>query len=112
MYKLLKMTMDAPRATVKCGVFKGASLSFAMFRELFGDAFPKKNIGFDFFGKFPETQFDADQELRKRFVESSGDSGVSVEQMQKILEHKNCNRNVELVVGDIYEPAVTILENC
>ena len=57
--------------------------------------------------------------------------------MQKILEHKNCHRNVELIAGnicetmpkylkenpqlkisllnldtDIYEPAVTILENC
>ena len=137
-YELFKMTMDIPGAIVECGVFKGTSLArFAMFRELFGNTFSKKIIGFDVFGKFPETQFDADQELRKRFVESAGDSGVSVEQMQKILEHKNCNRNVELVAGDIcdtlpkyfeenpqlkisllnldtdiYEPAVTILENC
>ena len=60
-----------------------------------------------------------------------------MEQMQKILNHKHCNRNLELVAGDIcetlpkyfkenphlkisllnldtdiFEPAVTILENC
>jgi hypothetical protein len=137
-YELYKMTMDIPGAIVECGVFKGTSLArFAMFRELLGNTFSRKIIGFDVFGKFPETQFEADQEFRKRFVESAGDSGVSVEQMQQILEHKNCNRNVELVEGnicetlpkymeenpqlkisllnldtDIYEPAVTILESC
>lgn len=137
-YELFKMTMDIPGAIVECGVFKGTSLArFAMFRELFGNTFSKKIIGFDVFGKFPETKFNADQKFRTKFVESAGDTGVSVEQMQKILEHKNCNQNLELVSGnicktlpqyfeknpqlkisqlnldtDIYEPAVTILESC
>jgi hypothetical protein len=103
-YELFKMTMDIPGAIVECGVFKGTSLArFAMFRELFGNTLSKKNIGFDVFGEFPETQFEADQKIRKKFVESAGNSGVSVEQMQKILEHKNCNQNLELVAGDICE---------
>jgi hypothetical protein len=137
-YELFKMTMDVPGTIVECGVFKGVSLArFAMLRELFGSTVSKKIIGFDVFGEFPETQYEADQKIRKDFVESAGDSGVSVEQMQKILEHKNCNQNLELVAGDIcetlpkyfdenpqlkisllnldtdiYEPAVAILETC
>ena len=44
------MTMDVPGAIVECGVFKGTSLArFAMFRELFGNTFSKKIIGFDIF---------------------------------------------------------------
>ena len=50
-YELFKMTMHLPGAIVECGVFKGASLvRFAGFRDLFGNSYSRKIIGFDIFG--------------------------------------------------------------
>ncbi|MBT5472046.1 MAG: dTDP-6-deoxy-L-hexose 3-O-methyltransferase [Nitrospina sp.] len=138
-YELYKMTMDIPGVIMECGIFKGTSLArFAMFRELFGNTFSQKIIGFDVFGKFPETNYEEDKKvIESLFTGAAGDTGVSEEQMLKILKHKNCDSNLELVAGDIcetlpkylnenpqlkisllnldtdiYEPAVTILENC
>ncbi|MGI8728501.1 MAG: TylF/MycF/NovP-related O-methyltransferase [Solirubrobacteraceae bacterium] len=136
-YELMRSVAGLPGAIVECGVFKGASLArFAMFRELFGNAYSKKIIGFDAFGAFPRTAFEADIAEREQFVASAGDSGIAVEQMQEVLRHKGVDRFVELVAGDItetvpeyvkrnpqlrisllnldtdiYEPAVTILEH-
>ena len=138
-YELFKMTEDVPGVIMECGIFKGTSLArFAMFRELFGNAQAKKIIGFDVFGKFPETNHEDDKKvLENLFTGAAGDIGVSKEQMLQILKHKNCDNNLELVEGDIcktlpeyieknpqlkisllnldtdvYEPAVTILECC
>lgn len=136
-YELFKMVLDVPGAIVECGIFKGVSLArFAMFRELFGNPYSKKIIGFDVFDTFPITNFDADKLFRKRFIEAAGKDSISVEQMMEVLEHKRCDQFVELVKGDIcetvpkyveenpnlkisllnldtdiYEPAVTILEH-
>jgi hypothetical protein len=135
-YELFRMVQDLPGAIVECGVFKGASLvRFAGFRELFGNPFSKKIIGFDIFGEFPETQFRDDVQYRQRFVDAAGSSSISVEQLQTVLEKKSLWKNIDLVAGDIlttvpdyvdrnphlkisllnldtdiYEPAVTILE--
>ena len=138
-YELFKMTKDIPGVIMECGVFKGTSLArFAIFRELFGNASSKKIIGFDVFGKFPETNHEDDKKVIKSlFTGAAGDTGVSREQMLQILKHKNCDSNLELIAGDIcktlpeyiknnpqlkisllnldtdiYEPAVTILECC
>jgi hypothetical protein len=135
-YELFKMVKDLPGAIVECGVFKGASFSrFAGFRELFGGAFAHKLIGFDIFGEFPATAFEADKVYRERFVNAAGSSSISTEQLMEVLAQKRVEKNVELVAGDItqtipayvkanphlkiallnldtdiYEPAVTILE--
>lgn len=135
-YELFRMVQDVPGAIVECGVFKGASLArFAMFRELFGNPFSKKIIAFDTFGQFPDTSFEPDQEKREKFVAAAGDQSISVDQMMAVLQHKCCERSVELAQGDIcttvpqyvrdhpelkisllnldtdiYEPAVVILE--
>lgn len=135
-YELYKKVMDLPGAIVECGVFKGASLSrFAMFRELFENPFSRKIIGFDIFGKFPETSFEQDKSFRQNFINGAGEESISKEQLIKILEHKGVNKFVELIKGDIvktipdyikknpqlkisllnldtdiYEPAVTILQ--
>lgn len=135
-YELYKMVVNIPGAIVECGVFKGASLvRFAMFRELFGNPFSKKIIGFDTFGKFPETKYSSDNKFRQLFVESAGDQSVSRQQMLDVLKYKNIDKFIELVEGnithtipdylaenpqlkisllnldtDIYEPAVVILE--
>ena len=135
-YELFKTVLDIPGTIVECGVFKGASLArFAMFRNLFGNPFSKKIIAFDTFGEFPETNFEADKNFRKNFVEAAGEQSIAVDQMMEVLKHKRCEQFVELVSGDIcetipkyikenpelkisllnldtdiYEPAVTILE--
>lgn len=135
-YELLKKALHVPGAIVECGVFKGTSLArFAMLRHLFGNAASRKIIGFDVFGKFPETNFEADRKPRQKFVEEAGDSSISTEQLLDVLRRKGVEQNVELVEGnilktvpdyvakrpalkiailnldtDIYEPAVTILE--
>ena len=136
-YEIYKMIKEIPGEIVECGVFKGASLlRFAMFREIFGNPFSKKIIGFDTFGKFPETNFQDDKKARNKFIDSAGEDSISKEQLFQILNQKNLNRHLNLIEGDItktvpefvktnpelkisllnldtdiYEPAVSILEN-
>ncbi len=136
-YEFFKMIKDLPGAIVDCGVFKGTSLvRFAGFRDLFGNSFSHKIIGFDTFDEFPETEYDKDKKYRKRFISNAGEKSISVDQLESVLEHKGLNTNIELVAGDInvtvpsyiennqylnisllnldtdiYEPAVTILEH-
>ena len=136
-YELFKISNNLPGAIIECGVFKGASLSrFSMLRELFSSSSSKKIIGFDAFGKFPKTKFQNDQKHRKKFIDVSGEEGISKIQLMQVLKNKKTNRNVELIKGDItktvpkylkthpelkisllnldtdiYEPSVTILEN-
>jgi len=136
-YELFKQVLNVPGSIVECGVFKGASLArFSIFRDLFGNPYSKKIIGFDTFGDFPETSFEADKKVRQKFIDEAGNQSISVEQMIQVLKHKKCDSNVELVSGnichtvpkyveghpelkisllnldtDIYEPAVTILEH-
>ena len=136
-YEIYKMIKEVPGEIIECGVFKGASyLRFSMFREIFGNPYSKKIIGFDTFGKFPETSYQEDKKARTQFIDSAGVDSISKEQLLKILEYKKLNRHLELIEGDItetvpayvksnpelkisllnldtdiYEPAVTILEN-
>ena len=136
-YEIYKMIKEVPGEIIECGVFKGASyLRFAMFREIFGNPFSKKIIGFDTFSKFPETTFQDDDKARSKFIDSAGSDSISKEQLVKILDNKGLNKHVDLIEGDItetipsyvkanpelkisllnldtdiYEPAVTILEH-
>ena len=136
-YELFKIANNLPGAIIECGVFKGASLCrFSMLRELFGNSFSKKIIGFDAFGKFPITKYQHDIKHRKRFIDTSGEEGISKQQLIQVLKNKKINENVELIKGDItktvprylklhpelkisllnldadvYEPSVTILDN-
>jgi len=135
-YELYKMASEFSGAIVECGVFKGNSLlRFAIFRDLFGNPFSKKIIAFDIFGKFPETKFKQDKELRKKFIRGAGDQSISRQQIIRVLKHKGIFKFIELIKGDIvktvpaylrshpelrisllnidtdiYEPAVTILK--
>lgn len=136
-YELYKKVIGLAGEIVECGVFKGTSFAkFAMFRELFGNSFSKKIIGFDSFEKFPETMYKADVEARKQFVKAAGENCISKQQMLEVLQHKGITKHIELIEGDItktvpeylekhpelkisllnldtdiYEPAVTILKN-
>jgi len=134
-YELFKMSLQAAGDIVECGVFRGASFCrFSVMRELFAPE--RKLVGFDIFGKFPDTAFAGDQKLREKFIREAGAESATIEQLQEILENKGVTKNVELVKGDIcqtvpeyvkqnpeqeisllhldtdiYEPAVVILEN-
>ena len=136
-YELFKMTKDIPGEIIECGVFKGASFCrFATFREIFGNVFSKKITGFDTFGKFPEANFQDDINALKAQISTDGEYSIEKEQLEKVLEYKGINKNIELIEGDItktvpqyissypelkisllnldvdiYEPTVTILEN-
>jgi hypothetical protein len=136
-YELYKMVHHLPGAMIECGVFKGASfVRWATFRELTANPFGQKLIGFDIFGKFPETNFEEDKNYREKFVQSAGEESIGTDQLMEVLRHKRLDRNVELVAGDVcqtvpkyvqdnphlkislinldtdvYEPAVTILEH-
>lgn len=134
-YELYKQIIHLPGSIVECGVFKGNSFfRFAHFRNILENQDSRKIIGFDMFGAFPETNFDDDKVKRQMFIDEAGD-GISVEDMYRAMKYKNM-RNYELIQGDInetlpkyckenpqlkiallhidtdiYEPAVTILEN-
>lgn len=134
-YELFKKIKNIDGDIIECGVFKGASLiRFASFQDLF--KFKKRIIGFDNFGKFPQTKFKGDQALRKKFIKDAGEEGISKSQLMKVLEKKHLAKKIKLIKGDVtktvpefvknnpkikisllnldtdvYEPAVTILEN-
>ncbi len=134
-YELFNMAKHLKGDIVECGVFKGTSLvRFAMLRKIFSTQ--KKIIAFDTFGKFPETNFLADKKSRKKFITDAGNQSISTNQLMKVLKYKNTQKNIKLIKGDInktvpeyvkkhkdlkisllnldtdiYEPAVTTLEN-
>jgi Macrocin-O-methyltransferase (TylF) len=135
-YELYKKIVDLPGNIIECGVFKGNSLiRFASFRELLENSYSRKLIGFDIFGEFPETSFEADKKFLDRFTKSAGSESISKDELESVMSFKNFT-NVELVKGDInqtvpeyvkehpelkiallhidtdvYEPAVTILNS-
>ncbi len=47
-----------------------------------------KKIGFDAFGKFPNTDFSEDKELRQHFIDVAGREGISKKQLYDVLENK------------------------
>jgi len=111
-YDLFKQTVDIPGDIVECGVFKGASfVRFAAFRELLCNPAAKKLIGFDAFGEFPSTAFELDQKPKDIFVNNSGNSGISKDQLYQVLEHKKVNKNVELIQGDVLHTLPEYLKN-
>ena len=136
-WELFKMASHIRGAIVECGVFKGASLArFAGFRELTGNLQTQKIIGFDSFGRYPDTAYEPDKAHRESFINEAGDQSISQHDLMTLLEQKKCGQNVELVAGDIcqtvpqyleqypdlkisllnldvdiYEPSVTILEH-
>ncbi len=133
--ELYKKIINLPGEIVELGVFKGASLSrFAIFRNIYEQNSSRKIIGFDTFGKFPETKFNDDKYFTKMHNDIS--SSVSKEYLLKSLDNRGLAEGVELIKGnivktvpeyikkfpelkisllnldtDVYEPAVVTLEN-
>lgn len=135
-FELYKQITHLPGDIVEFGVFKGNSFfEFAHYRNILENQNSRKIVGFDMFGEFPQTDYEDDKQKRQTFIDESG-NGISLEDMQKALAHKNI-QNYELIKGDIcqtlpkycrenpsqkiallhidtdiYEPCVCILENC
>jgi len=134
-YKLFEKTLKIEGDIVECGVFKGTSFSrFGMYRKM-NNLENKRMIGFDSFGAFPKSNYSDDQKLREEFIFDAGSQSISEEQLKRVLLNKKCDKNIELIGGDItttvpkfvsnnpnikisllnldvdiYEPTVTILE--
>ncbi len=135
-YELYKRVTGLAGAIVECGIFKGVSfIRFAIYRHLLEPEAERKLIGFDTFGSFPETGFQADQEERRKFIEEAGNQSLTRGQLVQILQDKGLEKEIELVEGnicktipdyatanpelkiallnidvDLYEPTVTILD--
>ncbi|BAK74561.1 MAG: TylF/MycF/NovP-related O-methyltransferase [Candidatus Altimarinota bacterium] len=135
-YELYKKIINLPGDVVECGLFKGNSFfRFAHFRDLLESKNSRKIIGFDIFGKFPKTEYENDKKYLDNFISGAGESSIELDEIEKIMKYKNIE-NYEFVKGDInitlpkyctenqhqkisllhidtdiYEPAVTILEN-
>lgn len=135
-YELYKKVVNLPGAIVECGLFKGNSF-FRMvhFRDLLESRYSRKVIGFDIFGAFPETEFTKDKKYLHEFTNSAGINSIELDELNKIMNYKKlenyefikgdinitiseyCKANEHLKIAllhidtDVYEPAVTILEN-
>lgn len=103
-YELYKKALQLPGVIIECGVFKGASFTrLAMFRELFESSGTRKIIGFDTFNVFPESTYIEDKSKLASFIGEAGNKSISKEQLEQVLDNKQCGNMVELIEGDILE---------
>lgn len=110
-YELFRMSLNIPGEIIECGVFKGVSLvRFAHFRQIAGIG-DKKIVGFDTFGEFPDSDYEPDNELRDKFIESAGNSSIGKDQLYTILQGKGFTDNILLVDGDIAETLPAYIRN-
>lgn len=135
-YELYKKILNLPGVIIECGIFKGNSFfRLAHFRDLLESRYSRKLIGFDIFGEFPQTKFEKDKKYLDAFTNSAGENSIQLDEIKKIMEYKKlenyefvkgninetipeyCKNNEHLKIAllhidtDVYEPAVTILEN-
>ncbi|MFH0814326.1 MAG: TylF/MycF/NovP-related O-methyltransferase [Pseudomonadota bacterium] len=97
---LYRAVENCQGAIVECGIFKGASFSrFLLFKKLYGDQ--RQAIGFDIFGKYPETAHEGDKPIREKFIKDAGEQSIAVSGLRENLSSRAINDNVELVEGDI-----------
>jgi len=108
-YELYKSIVNPPGHIVECGVYKGASLiRFTTFREILENAYSRKVIGFDIFGKFPQNN-ERDQGFIKKFEKAGGD-GISIDELEAVFAYKSF-KNYELVKGNISETVPNYLND-
>jgi len=101
---LYRRVLPLPGALVECGVFKGASLCvLAAYRALLEPVAGRPIVGFDTFGRFPETEHPGDAVVRARFVDEAGDQSIGADQLRDVLRRKGVGEGVALVPGDVRE---------
>lgn len=99
-HDLFSKTLNVEGDIMECGVFKGASLcNLASLIKIFG--VDKMLIGFDIFGKFPETTFEPDKLTRENFIQQAGtEQSIDIFKLKELLEAKNFT-NFKLIKGDV-----------
>ena len=110
-YEIYRMIEDIPGDVFELGVFKAVSfLRLCNFRSAVENDFARKIVGFDAFGKFPNSSLTlpTDHEFIQVWEAESGD-GLSIQEVNKLIEFKGIS-NIELVQGDIRETINVYLE--
>jgi Macrocin-O-methyltransferase (TylF) len=133
-YELFKMVMDVPGDIVECGVFKGSGLyTLAKLHRIFKPNNEQKIIGFDFFEKQRDIQFqreddkkvfdehESDWSSRDLILQNLAAMGISnveliagnVVETTKAYAQKNLGFRISLLYLDVdnYEGSLAILEN-
>jgi len=88
-YELYLIASEVAGVIAEFGVFKGPSfMRFAMFRSLFEHEETRSMLGFDIFGKFPETEYEDDKPALKKFIESAGDESIPQDQLMNFPRRK------------------------
>ena len=98
------MIEGIPGDILELGVFKAVSfLRLCNFRTAIENDFARKIVGFDAFGKFPNSSLSlsTDHDFIKVWEGESGD-GLSIQEVNKLIEFKGI-QNIGLVEGDIRE---------
>lgn len=99
-YELFKSISHLPGHIVECGVFKGASaVRFTTFIQLLESPFSRKFIGFDAFGKFPESGEPGDDEFARKHDQGAG-HGIPVQELERVLAYKGFS-SYELIPGNV-----------
>ncbi|MDR2643481.1 MAG: TylF/MycF family methyltransferase [Planctomycetaceae bacterium] len=138
-YELYKRIINIPGDVIELGVFRGASLiRWVTFRDMLETNYSRQIYGFDIFGNFPKEgiRSSIDQKEIEAFETLCG-KALSIEELQSIFEQKGLDEHLHLIKGDIretlpalfekqpgmrlsfvhldvdvYEPTITVLENC
>ena len=101
--EIYKKIVDLPGVILEFGVYKGTSLVRLMtFRDLLETQGSRKVVGFDIFGKFPDTlEMEADRNFVENF-ENNGGFGISRQELDYLLKNKGFT-NYELIEGNIFD---------
>jgi len=110
-YEIYRMIEGIPGDVFELGVFKAVSFfRLCNFRAAIENDFARKIVGFDAFGKFPNSSLSlsTDHDFIKVWEDESGD-GLSIQEVNKLIEFKGF-QNIGLVEGDIRETIPQYLE--
>ena len=109
-YELYKKILNIPGSIIECGVFKGSSLvRFLTYRSVLENNFSREVIGFDAFGKFPNSIKKNDKKFIKIWNKKAND-GINIHELKKILIDKKFE-NFELIKGNVIKTIPKFLKN-
>ena len=100
--KLYELSVNLPGDFAEVGVFKGASFSrFRKLARLFHPDYARKFYGFDVFGPFPDSDWEADDKMLAELRELDGSTSIGKSELETILEAQGLADNVNLIEGDV-----------
>ena len=78
-------------------------MRFAMLRNLLGTNASSKILAFDVFSDdYPTTDYAEDNEQRQFWIDTAGESSISVDQMTKVMHDRGIG-NFDLIAGDVLD---------